>query len=638
METVHPDQSPLAAYLEGQGSYESDIDEHDDARPSYTSALDACDPSNPPSFAPSFKLLPKPKVKRPRLPQLQVRQRPQRTLARAHDAWSTVWNSHVGRVDNANFIEHFRYTVVASQLLNEYLDHGAFNPNAHTTTTPGLDGPADASSASATSTSIYGAVATAAVALALVYVIQWARTRRGVSWSKSQIAFVLAVLAVAALVGYQYGRRQWLKSLRRNAVTTASDLTSNWQSFEVSSSSTLSFIQEVELVSKGYRLGTPLPPISRFEDGGSVRRCGRLRKALHKAYSTIIPACIEACTSLGNLIEEDDLDKYFDVYDISSQDAAEAAGVDALSVLEDDPESLKSLRVLSFRAGLLRRVTLCSLMALEADGGKPDIQRWKIATEVMRKVNQVVSASAEKLRQILSELEHFNLPITPVKNSHTPTREKMRSQVRKISALSSGIRGLQAKMQILREETNRSIEQADDLTDLGTTLMAQYESIGADLKELMQAWEAGKQSLQTNISRQERRISMASTASGLRSPVSSLGGLTAVEEVDGSPADALRVLNGDPSSKSSRSSMGTTSQSGDEEMVFEAVAMPKQRPRASTMTREERIAKMHEERERQATLRAKRDENTSMLRELESVINLRPKKTGANGSTRITSV
>lgn len=444
---------------------------------------------------------------------------------------------------------------------------------------------------------------------------------------------MLTVLAVAALVGYQYGRRQWLKSLRRQAVTAASDLTTNWQSFEASSSSTLSFIQEVELVSKGYRLSTPLPPVSRLEDGGGLRRCGRLRKALHKSYATMIPACIEACTSLRNLIDEDDLEKYFDVYDISGQDAKEAAGLDALSVLEDDPESLKSLRVLSFRSGVLRRVTLCSLMALEADGGKPDVQRWKIATEVMRKLNEIVGASAEKLRQILSELEQFNLPITPIKNSHTPTREKMRSQVRKISALSSGIRGLQAKMQILREETNRSIEQTDDLSDLGTTLMAQYESIGADLRELMQAWEAGKQSLQTNISRQERRISMAS--SGLRSPVSSLGGLTAVEELDGSPADALRVLNGEPS-KSNRSSMGTSQ--SDEEMVYEAVAMPKQRTRASTMTREERIAKMHEERERQASLRAKRDANTSMMRELESVINLRPKKNGANGSTRITSV
>lgn len=201
----------------------------------------------------------------------------------------------------------------------------------------------------------------------------------------------------------------------------------------------------------------------------------------------------------------------------------------------------------------------------------------------------------------------------------------MRSQVRKISALSSGIKGLQAKMQILREETNKSIETSEDMTDLGPSLMAQYESIGSDLKDLMRAWETGKASLQSNITKQEHRISLAS--SGLRSPVSSLGGLTAVEE-GGSPADALKALNGDP--LSNRSSMATSP--SDEEQIFEAIAMPKRR---STMTREERVLKMQEERDRQATLRARRESNTHMLRELESVINLRPKKTGA---ARITSM
>ena len=72
--------------------------------------------------------------------------------------------------------------------------------------------------------------------------------------------------------------------------------------------------------------------------------------------------------------------------------------------------------------------------------------------------------------------------------------------------------------------------------------------------------------------------------------------------------------------------------------VFEAVAMPRQRA-ASTLTREERIVKMHEERERQAQMRAKRDANTSMMRELESVINLRGPQKKVNGaSVRITSV
>ncbi|KAF2161889.1 hypothetical protein M409DRAFT_58670 [Zasmidium cellare ATCC 36951] len=629
METIHADDSPLAAYLEGDGSFEPDPE--DTTTPARADVDDGSS-NHPPSFAPPSKLAPRPRLKVPQLDTIPLHPPPQSAITRAHHAWSTAWNSRLGRADNARFMEHFRYIIVASQLLNEYLDHGTLNQSP--TPCLSLDGAGDDCSNPRFSASLYGAVATAVAALALAYLIQWSRNRRGTFWTKSRVTLALTVLAVVAFVGYQYGRRQWLKSLRRQAVDAASGLTTNWQAFELSSSSALSFIQEVELVSKGYRLSTPLPPASRIEESGTSRRCAKLRKSLHSAYASNIPACIEACTTLRALIDDDDLEKFFEVYDISPQDAKEAAGAEALSAIEDDMESLGALRVLSYRSGVLRRVTLCSLMALEADGGKPDMDRWEIATKTMRSLNQVISASAERVRKLLTDMEHINLP-SPIKTNRTPSREKMRSQVRKISALSSGIRGLQAKMQILREETNHSIEQSDDLTDLGPSLMAQYESIGSDLKELMQAWEVGKQSLQSNIKQQEHRISMASSSNGIRSPVSSIGGLTAVDE-DGSPADALRVLNGEPS-KSNRSSMGTTA--SDEEMVFEAVAMPRQR--ASTLTREERILKMHEERERQAQMRAKRDANTSMMRELESVINLRgpQKKTnGSGGAARITSV
>jgi CHASE3 domain sensor protein len=50
--------------------------------------------------------------------------------------------------------------------------------------------------------------------------------------------------------------------------------------------------------------------------------------------------------------------------------------------------------------------------------------------------------------------------------------------------------------------------------------------------------------------------------------------------------------------------------------------VPRQR---STLTREERVAKMKEGRVRRESVKDKAEANTRMLRELESVINLRPK-------------
>ena len=206
----------------------------------------------------------------------------------------------------------------------------------------------------------------------------------------------------------------------------------------------------------------------------------------------------------------------------------------------------------------------------------------------------------------------------------TPGRERWRAQLRKLNSLSSGIRGLQAKLHVLREESDKNLNESEDLSELGTDLMIQYESIGIDLKALMQEWEDGKAALATNIDRNERRIS---SMSGILSPTTSLGGLTAVEE--GGAADALKSLNGE---SRSRSSMDFSA--SDAEEVFEAVAIPRQR---STLTREERISKMKEERVRRESMKSRTEANTHMLRELESVINMRPRgRTTPAG--RVTSI
>jgi hypothetical protein len=218
---------------------------------------------------------------------------------------------------------------------------------------------------------------------------------------------------------------------------------------------------------------------------------------------------------------------------------------------------------------------------------------------------------------------------SPQRAQPNPTRERLRNSVRKLSSLSQGIRGLQAKMQILREESNKTLEESEDVTELGTHLMSQYESIGADLRSLIQAWEAGKNALAVNINRHERRISQAS--SGLRSPVPSLGGLTAVEE--GSPSDALRALNGELLSPDQSAPSSVEGSNSDDE-VFEAIAIPKTR---LNMSREERMHKIQEDRARQASAREQRDASKNMLKELESVINLRPQRMTMPAS-RVTSL
>ena len=202
----------------------------------------------------------------------------------------------------------------------------------------------------------------------------------------------------------------------------------------------------------------------------------------------------------------------------------------------------------------------------------------------------------------------------------------MRSQMRQFGNLSRGIRGLQAKMRLLRDESNIALDHSDKVLGSGTNVLAQYDSIGADLKGLMQEWEEGRAALALSLDKKEHLRSLSSVSNMIpASPTSSLGGTTAVG--GGSPPEALQALNG---ISKSRSRSSTTSSSGEE--VFEAVALPRQR---STLTREERIAKMQEERMRQAIVKDKANANTHMLKELETVIKLRPR---GRTTGRLTSI
>ena len=189
--------------------------------------------------------------------------------------------------------------------------------------------------------------------------------------------------------------------------------------------------------------------------------------------------------------------------------------------------------------------------------------------------------------------------------------------MRQLGNLSHGIRGLQAKTRLLRDVSDEAFECSDNVQEPSTNLLAQYDSIGADLKSLMQEWEEGRAALATSLEKKDHKRSISSSSIAMpASPTCSLSGATAV---GGSPQDALQALNGFPKPPRSRSSTMTSSSS---EEIFEAVGLPKQR---STLTREERIAKAKEDRLRQTIVKEKSNANTHMLKELETVIKLRPR-------------
>ncbi|KAK2740577.1 hypothetical protein FQN55_008786 [Onygenales sp. PD_40] len=615
MEALVYQDSPLANYLEGEGEGEQDWALQDDDRDH---------PSQPPPDSPAANFAPRGRPTfqdriRNKLPApLQLKPlRRQQTLAKLHDACKAAVSARIGKSENERFLEQFGYTIVASQLLNEQ------SAPSYSTVT-GILGNAthneDLATSRAAAFGLQGALYTAGASFSVVWLLHWARSRQGPTWDIRRICVLIALLIAVGFAFYVFAKRQWLKYLRRQAVDVASVLVTNAQSFDSAASASVVLIQEVELVSRGYRISTPLPPISRLEDQTQTRRCLRLRRILSECLEEMLARYLDTTRHLRPLTHIANLEKYYDIYDFSPEDLEESKSSSADNAI-DDKTSLRSLRQLFSRVYAARKGTLCCLLSLPADGGEADIPGWTVAVEEMQRLATTTGVCMQRLTNILNEQDHDIIPPSP-RAKITPNKDRHRAQLRRLNSLSQGIRGLHAKMQLIREESDASLERATDDADFGATLTTLYESIGADLRGILQEWEAGKSALLATLENPERLSRPASMLRSPSSPTFSLGGVTAVE---GGPADALRVLNGDEQNLNPDNNM-------DDDEVFEAIAIPRKR---NSMTREERIARMREDRAKHAAAREKSDANTHMLRELETVIKLRPRgKTGP----RITSI
>lgn len=111
---------------------------------------------------------------------------------------------------------------------------------------------------------------------------------------------------------------------------------------------------------------------------------------------------IQAQYALRPHTDATDLEKYYDIYDISLEELAEAeSGLNERTT--EDQYSLRALRTLFGRLYSVRKSILCCLLALSADGGGTDITRWTTAVEEMRTLAHVTGVNTRKMTSILNE-------------------------------------------------------------------------------------------------------------------------------------------------------------------------------------------------------------------------------------------
>ncbi|KAL8765904.1 MAG: hypothetical protein Q9209_007147 [Squamulea sp. 1 TL-2023] len=167
------------------------------------------------------------------------------------------------------------------------------------------------------------------------------------------------------------------------------------QSLDTVLSASLNLIQEVELVSRGYRISSPLPPVTRLDERSHTRRCAQLRRALQRILTLLPASYYRAFEELKPLAVELDLEKYFDIYEISRSTVVE------LEILKDadqfaiGDDGLKALKMGFHKLHLVRKLFFCSLLALGADGGKLDFARWSAATRIMENLSTETAKASQ---------------------------------------------------------------------------------------------------------------------------------------------------------------------------------------------------------------------------------------------------
>jgi hypothetical protein len=155
--------------------------------------------------------------------------------------------SRIDRADNLKFIEQFRYTIVASQLLSGHSIAGQHTYHNRPKETP--EAAHDAGLATSN-----GLIATAAAALVMAWMVRWVYSGGYAHLTKKRVVFSAVVLVAVAVVSQAYVRQQWLRYLRNQALNEVTTFISRSQDFDSASSAALSLIQEVELVARGYRM------------------------------------------------------------------------------------------------------------------------------------------------------------------------------------------------------------------------------------------------------------------------------------------------------------------------------------------------------------------------------------------------
>ncbi|KAI0136686.1 Mysoin-binding motif of peroxisomes-domain-containing protein [Xylariales sp. AK1849] len=535
-------------------------------------------------------------------------------------AYQTAVNSTADRSGAQKFLEELKFLVISSQLCEKQPTFGPLSGAPLPLHAPKPDYEADIYSRPWTTN---GAVAAAALGFGCAALVRWFFIGGVFTITLKRSVIALAAAALVAFLIRAYMRRQWVKYIYEQALIETDRFVRNSSEFDNAISSAVSFVLEVELIARGYRLSMPLPPVTRLENNGQALKSGKIRKALNDNFIDVIQTYYEAALVIRDFADEDQLNGY----EVAKQSEPSKVKESMINFVNTDPEEAQ--KTIQLRDSLqlsreTRKMFLLGLISLDSKGSKMDLLRFTTALEGIRKCNRVTQVACYRMKTVLLADGSFT-ESSAMKSPQSPTHIRWKHQIQKVGSMNLNIRTLQAKMALLADESTSILNKADDISELGPMFMSQYESIGKDLRELLEAWEAGKTDLASNIDRNQRRVS---SISATLSPISGLPVMAAVLEGDGEAGgrqEALRKLSGEAyTTNASDAPFSPEEAHSKVTECFEAIATS--RPR-SMLNRQERLQKMQDERAAKTAARDRALEQGWIMGELKDVLKIR----GLNG-------
>ncbi|KAK8090034.1 hypothetical protein PG997_004995 [Apiospora hydei] len=615
METSYEPGGPHDEYqtsFEGQGHGVVDTDHEssdDHASREQSPDFEISPATSPkPSFAPSGQAKPIRRFKN-RIPSPLNLDIPK--LDKFQHAYTKAVKTTVDGHGSRKFLEQLQWIINSSQLLDTHT-----LPAFASTPLP-VDIPVPDAREGSRPWSSEGAIVAAALGIGTASLVRWFYIGGVFTFTLTRL--VVAVVSLCSVVfGFSvYMRRQWLKYIHVQTLSQVKLFIQNSAELDSMAGAAIGFITEVELIARGYRL--------RIEGNGQSVKSVKIRRELNAQMLKIMNRYFTTARAIREFSNQDLL-RFHEQGKQCDPESIGAALDDFRNTNPAVSQFTSKLKESYVTVQGLRKMFLLSLFCLEPQDASSDYLRFTTALEGLRLCNDVTESATAQIQRALMAEETFNLksPGMPL----SPDREKWKHQVRKIGLLNNSIRGLQAKMVLLAEESNKVIDdEHGDMSHLGSTFMSQYEMIGKDLKALMEAWETGKAAVASAINRNEKkRVSSAS----MLSPVTSVSELASVSEESDGPDAALRRLNGDHSPPTEP---GSPANFTTDPVEYEAIAETATKPR-STMTREERIKSMQEERASKILAREKAMESGWFMGELKSVLQHRGEDTLSAGNNR----